>query len=350
VVLGSGTSLIGDPSGKKSERALNSLKTIKQWAKSIEKQLKNFFKNSNYRLVSNHEWLGKIGFLEFIRDIGKHFPLGYMLDKESVRSRIEAGISFTEFTYMLLQAYDFLTLYKKYNCELQIGGSDQWGNITAGIDLIRKIEQKEAFGLTIPLVMKSDGSKFGKTESGTIWLDADKTSPYQFYQFWINVDDKDVIRFIKYFTFLPHQEILRLETEEVAKNPQNRVVQRVLAQEMTRIIHGEKELKKAEEITKILFGGDIKSLSAKDIENVFGNMPSFVIENKKDIDLADLLVDAQIVESKRQAKEDIQNNAISVNGEILNNVESKLTAKNKLFNKYIIIRKGKKNHFLIRWE
>jgi tyrosyl-tRNA synthetase len=288
--------------------------------------------------------------LEFIRDIGKHFPLGYMLNKESVRSRIETGISFTEFTYMLLQAYDFLTLYKKYNCELQIGGSDQWGNITAGIDLIRKIEQKEAFGLTIPLVMKSDGSKFGKTESGTIWLDAEKTSPYQFYQFWINVDDKDVIRFIKYFTFLPHQEILRLETEEVAKNPQNRVAQRVLAQEMTRIIHGEKELKKAEEITKILFGGNIKSLSVKDIENVFGNMPSFTIENKNDIDLADLLFDAQIVESKRQAKEDIQNNAISVNGEILNNIENKLTAKNKLFNKYIIIRKGKKNHFLIKWE
>jgi tyrosyl-tRNA synthetase len=332
-VLGNGTSLVGDPSGKTSERTLNSIKTIKIWAKSIKKQLKQFFGNSNYRLVSNYEWLGKIKFLEFIRDIGKHFPLGYMLDKESVRSRIEAGISFTEFAYMLLQAYDFLILNKKYNCELQIGGSDQWGNITAGIDLIRRIEQKQTFGLTIPLVMKSDGSKFGKTETDTIWLDAKKTSAYQFYQFWINTDDKDVIRFIKYFTFLAHEEILRIEKEEVLKNPQNRVAQRVLAQEMTRMIHGEKGLKKAEELTNALFGGEIKNLSEKDIEEVFRDMPYFETKKQRPIDLISLLVDAKVSESRRQAKEDIETNAIHTYE----------------FNKYLIIRKGKKNYFLVKW-
>ena len=318
MVLGGGTSLIGDPSGKKSERTLNSIKIIKSWAKDIKKQLKVFFGDSNYKLVSNHEWLGKIGFLEFIRDIGKHFSLGYMLDKESVRSRIEVGISFTEFTYMLLQAYDFLFLNKEYNCELQIGASDQWGNITAGI----------------ALVVKSDGSKYGKTETGAIWLDAKKTGPYQFYQFLINVDDKDVIRFIKYFTFLSHEEILRLETEEVAKNPQNRVAQRVLAQEMTRMVHGEKELKKAEEITNALFGGDIKNLSEKDIESAFKDMPYFETEKKEPIDMVNLLVDAKISESKRQAKEDIENHSIYTYE----------------FKKCMVVRRGKKNYFLIRWK
>jgi tyrosyl-tRNA synthetase len=234
---------------------------------------------------------------------------------------------------MLLQAYDFLILNKKYNCELQIGGSDQWGNITAGIDLIRRIEQKQTFGLTIPLVMKADGLKFGKTETDTIWLDAKKTSAYQFYQFWINTDDKDVIRFIKYFTFLAHEEILRIEKEEVLKNPQNRVAQRVLAQEMTRMIHGEKELKKAEELTNVLFGGEIKNLSEKDIEEVFRDMPYFETKKQRPIDLISLLVDAKVSESRRQAKEDIETNAIHTYE----------------FNKYLIIRKGKKNYFLVKW-
>ena len=352
-LLGNGTSLIGDPSGKQTERVLNSKKTVADWSKDIKKQLEKIMYSGGkerIKVIGNHDWLGEIKMIDFIRDIGKHFSVGAMLAKESVKSRIETGISFTEFSYMLLQSYDFLRLHEDYGCELQIGGGDQWGNITAGIDLIRKISQAETYGLTIPLITKSDGTKFGKTETGTIWLDANKASPYQFYQFWINVDDKDVIGFIKYFTFLPHEEILKLESEEVAKNPQNRVAQRVLAQEVTKLVHGEKELRRAEEITKALFGGDIKSLSERDIENVFGNMPSFEIENKKEIDLIDLLVEAKIVESRRQAKEDIQNNSISINGGVFKNIENKITPKDRLFNKYIIIRRGKKNYFLIKWQ
>jgi len=335
-LLGNGTSLIGDPSGKKSERVLNSKKTVDAWSKDIKKQMEKImsFNGGKARVVGNIDWLGKVKMIDFIRDIGKHFSVGMMLAKESVKSRIEAGISFTEFSYMLLQSYDFLRLHEDYNCELQIGGSDQWGNITAGVDLIRKVSQKEVYALTIPLVTKSDGSKFGKTETGTIWLDAKKTSPYQFYQFWINIEDKDVINFIKYFTFLSHEEILRLETEEVAKNPQNRIAQKVLARELTKMIHGEKGSKKAEEITNALFGGDIKKLSEKDIESAFKDMPYFETEKKEPIDMVNLLVDAKISESKRQAKEDIENHAISTYE----------------FNKCMIVRRGKKNYFLIKWK
>lgn len=336
-LLGNSTSLIGDPSGKKSERVLNTKETVAKWSKQIEKQIEKIVAingKGKTRVVGNLDWLGKIKMIDFVRDIGKHFSLGYMLDKESVRSRLEAGISFTEFSYMLLQSYDFWNLNKKYNCELQIGGSDQWGNITAGIDFIRKAEQKEVYALTIPLITKSDGSKFGKTETGTIWLDAEKTTPYQFYQFWINVDDKDVISFLKYFTFLSHEEILRLEREEVTKNPQNRVAQKVLAKELTKMVHGEKEFKKAEEITNALFGGDIKKLSEKDIENVFQDMSCFETEKKEPIDMINLLVDAKICESKRQAKEDIENRAISTFE----------------FKKCMVVRRGKKNYFLIKWK
>ena len=336
-LLGNGTSLIGDPSGKKSERILNSKKIVADWSKDIKKQIEKIMSingGEKARVINNLDWLGKIKMIDFIRDIGKHFSIGAMLAKESIKSRIETGISFTEFSYMLLQSYDFLRLHEDYDCDLQIGGSDQWGNITAGIDLIRKISQAETYGITIPLITKSDGSKFGKTETGTIWLDAEKTSPYQFYQFWINVDDKDVIRFIKYFTFLSHEEILRLENEEVAKNPQNRVAQRVLAQELTRMIHGEKELKKAEEITDIWFGGDLKKLSDKDIENVLKNTSCFEAKYKKPVDIINLLVDAKISKSRRQAKEDLENHSIYV----------------YQFNKYWIIRRGKKNYFPVKWE
>jgi tyrosyl-tRNA synthetase len=336
-LLGNGTSLIGDPSGKKSERILNTKETVAKWSKKIGKQIKKIVAingKGKARVIGNIDWLGRVKMIDFIRDIGKHFSVGMMLAKESVKSRIETGISFTEFSYMLLQSYDFLNLNKKYNCELQVGGSDQWGNITAGVDLVRKTEQKEVYALTFPLITKSDGSKFGKTETGAIWLDPKKTSPYQFYQFWINVDDKDVINFLKCFTFLSHEEISRLESEEVAKNPQNRIAQKVLATEVTRMIHGEKELKKAEEITNALFGGDIEKLSENDIENAFKDMPCFEAEKKEPIDMINLLVDAKISESKRQAKEDIENHAISTYE----------------FKKYMIVRRGKKNYFLIRWK
>jgi tyrosyl-tRNA synthetase len=335
-LLGNGTSLIGDPSGKKSERVLNSKKTVDMWSKEIKKQIEKIMSHNGgkAKVIGNIDWLGKIKMIDFIRDVGKHFSVGAMLAKESIKSRIETGISFTEFSYMLLQSYDFLRLHEDHGCDLQIGGSDQWGNITAGIDLIRKTSQAETYALTMPLITKSDGSKFGKTETGTIWLDADKTSPYQFYQFWINVDDKDVINFIKYFTFLSHEDISKLETEEVAKNPQNRVAQKILAQEMTKMAHGEKELKRAEEITNALFGGDIKKLSERDVESAFKDMPFFETEKKDPIDMIELLVDAKISDSRRQAKEDIESRAIYTYE----------------FKKYMIVRRGKKNYFLVRWK
>ncbi|HDQ16171.1 MAG TPA: tyrosine--tRNA ligase, partial [Bacteroidetes bacterium] len=240
-LIGGGTGLIGDPSGKKEERMLNPKKTVGKWSQALKSQLEQFLdfkrKDNPALLVNNYDWLGKIKAIDFLRDIGKYFTVSYMLAKESVKARLESGISFTEFNYMVLQAYDFLCLFEKYNCRLQIGGSDQWGNIIAGIDLIKKKRGKEVYGLTLPLVSKSDGTKFGKTEKGTIWLDAKKTTPYQFYQFWINTDDRDVIQYLKFFTFLSKQEIENLE-KEIQKNPEKREAQKALANNVTSLVHG----------------------------------------------------------------------------------------------------------------
>ena len=352
-LIGGGTSLIGDPSGKTSERNLNPQEKVEEWSEKIKAQLASILESDSAKnkvqILTNYTWLGNLKMIDFIRDVGKHFSLGYMLAKESVKSRLESGISFTEFTYMLLQAYDFLKLHEDFNCELQIGGSDQWGNITAGIDLIRKITGKEVFGLTLPLIMKPDGTKFGKTESGAIWLDPKKTSPYQFYQFWINTNDKDVIKFLKYFTFLSKDEILKL-AEEVKKNPEKREAQRILAREMTRIIHGEKSLSKAEKISRALFYGELKNLSKEEIEEGFQDVPSYIIEKQREIPLVELLVKSGASSSKRQAREGIKNGAISVNGEIYKETDKILTPKNCFYNEYLIIRKGKKNYFLIRWQ
>jgi len=353
VLIGGGTSLIGDPSGKTSERNLNPQEKVEEWSEKIKAQLASILESDSpknkVQILTNSAWLGNLKMIDFIRDVGKHFTLGYMLAKESVKSRLESGISFTEFSYMLFQAYDFLKLYQDFNCELQIGGSDQWGNITAGIDLIRKITGKEVFGLTLPLIMKSDGTKFGKTESGAIWLDPKKTSPYQFYQFWINTGDKDVIKFLKYFTFLSKEEILNLE-KEVKKNPEKREAQGVLAREMTRLIHAEKSLSKAEKISRALFYGELKNLSKEEIEEGFQDVPSYIIEKQREIPLVELLVKSGASSSKRQAREDIKNGAISVNGEIYKETNKILTPKNCFYNEYLIICKGKKNYFLIRWQ
>jgi tyrosyl-tRNA synthetase len=351
-LLGDGTSLIGDPSGKQTERVLNSKKTVADWSKSIKKQMEQVMfsgAKNKARVIGNYDWLGKIKMIDFIRDVGKHFSVGAMLAKESVKSRIEAGISFTEFSYILLQSYDFLRLHEDYDCSLQIGGSDQWGNITAGIDLIRKISQGETYGLTIPLITKSDGTKFGKTESGAVWLDAKKTSSYQFYQFWINVDDQDVVRFLKYFTFLSHEEIKRLE-EEVKSHPEKREAQKVLAKEMTVLIHGEKSYEEAEKISQALFYGKIKSLSKKQIQDSLANVPSSSVKEPDGVRLIDFLVASGVSLSKRQAREDIENSAISINGEICVDVEKYLRFSDRLFGEYIVIRKGKKNYFLAQWS
>ncbi|HOX21538.1 MAG TPA: tyrosine--tRNA ligase, partial [Candidatus Paceibacterota bacterium] len=307
-LLGNGTSLIGDPSGKKTERILNSKKTVANWSGSLKRQMEKVMSaggKNKAKVIGNYDWLGKIKMIDFVRDIGKHFSIGAMLAKESVKSRIETGISFTEFSYMLLQSYDFLRLHEDYGCSLQIGGSDQWGNITAGVDLIRKISQVEVYGLTFPLITKSDGTKFGKTESGAIWLDAAKTSSYQFYQFWINVDDQDVVPFLKYFTFLSREAIDRLEGE-AKLHPEKREAQKVLAKEMTILIHGEKAFADAEKISQALFYGDIKALSKKQIQEALVNVPTVSLKEPEGIKIIDFLVISGVSPSKRQAKEDIE--------------------------------------------
>jgi tyrosyl-tRNA synthetase len=289
--------------------------------------------------------------IDFLRDTGKHFGINYMLAKDSVESRIEQGISYTEFSYMILQSLDFQKLYDTESCTLQIGGSDQWGNITAGLELLRRNaageREVEAYGLTMPLITKADGTKFGKTAGGAIWLDPEKTTPYEFYQFWINTDDSDVIRFLKYFTFLPLDEIRELE-KEVEERPEKRVAQRRLAEEMTVIVHDEDALRQAEHITEALFSGDIKSLSGKEIEQGFKDVPSHTSE-VRDPALLDLIVEAGIASSKRQAREDIQNGAIYVNGDRKQELDYTIGAEDRIEDAFTIIRRGKKKYFLIRY-
>lgn len=352
-LIGGGTGLIGDPSGRTTERQLSSKEVVFDRIKNIRKQLEHFIDfncgSNSAQLVNNYDWLGDIQMIDFLRDIGKFFPLGYMLSKDSVKSRMEEGISFTEFTYMILQAYDFLNLKKTYKCDLQIGGSDQWGNITAGIELIRRMELGQAWGLTFPLVTKTDGSKFGKTESGTVWLDASLTSPYQFYQFWINTDDRDVITYLKYFTFLTHDEIDNLE-KQVKTDPGKREAQNVLADEVTTLVHGKEALENAKKISQTLFYGNIKELSESELEDGFQDIPSADLSDVDEIGLIQLLVENKISSSNRQAREDISNGSIYLNGERIQQINLTISKSNRLFNKYIVLRRGKKKYFLIKWQ
>jgi len=350
VLIGGGTGLIGDPSGKKTERPLNSLATVKKWKKEIVEQVENIFRTSKKSVIfaDNYEWLGKVKTIDFLRDIGKYFTVPYMLAKESIKSRLESGISFTEFSYMVLQAFDFYHLAEKYDCELQIGGSDQWGNITAGVELVKKKLNKEVFGLSSPLVTKSDGAKFGKTASGTIWLDAELTSPYQFYQFWINTDDADVISFLKYFTFLSKDKIEKLAIK-IKQEPEKKLAQKTLALETTKLVHGEKEAKEAEKISQALFYGKIQDLTLKELETAFQDVPSFALKSITKIPLLDLLVKASVSSSNRQAREDIQNKIININGQIFNRIDQIISRSICLFNKYLVIKRGKKNYYLVSW-
>jgi tyrosyl-tRNA synthetase len=352
-LVGGATGLIGDPSGKKSERTLNPKETVQQWSNRIKEQLSRFLdfeaQDNPAKIANNYDWIGSLDVITFLRDVGKNFGLNYMLAKESVQSRIETGISFTEFSYMILQAFDFLKLYQTENCRLQIGGSDQWGNITAGLELIRKTEgEAKAFGLTIPLVTKADGTKFGKTESGTIWLDKEKTSPYEFYQFWINTDDRDVIKYLKYFTFLSKEEIEELE-KQLQEAPEQRAAQKALAEEMTKLVHGEDALKQAIRISEALFSGSVSELTAEEIEQGFKDVPSFEYEGEE-VSLVELLVMAKIVPSKRQAREDIANGAIYVNGERVQDINAVITKENRIEGRFTIIRRGKKKYYLIRYN
>lgn len=351
ILIGGATGTIGDPSGRTSERQLQTMEQVQQNVDALTAQMQNLFDfggNDDVTMVNNYDWTHDLTLLDFLRDYGKNFNINTMLAKDIVSSRLDTGISFTEFTYQILQSMDYLHLFKHHDVQLQIGGADQWGNITAGLDLIRKKEGSEAkaFGLTIPLMLKADGTKFGKTAGGAIWLDPKKTTPFEFFQFWLNQDDRDVIKYLKFFTFLTQDEISAL-AEKVATEPHKREAQKTLAREMTHFVHGQQALDEAEKITSALFTGDVKNLTADEIEEGFKNMPTFEAP-KEEKNIVDWLVELGIEPSKRQAREDITNGAISMNGEKVLSLEAIASPSNSFDERFILIRKGKKNYSLVK--
>ena len=341
IIIGGGTGAIGDPSGRKTERTLQTESQLDHNKKALTEQMKKLFGTENFTIVDNYTWLKDFTMIDFLRDFGKLFNVNTMLNKEVVASRLDSGISFTEFTYQILQAVDFL--------QLEIGGSDQWGNITAGIDLIHKVEGPDAkvYGLTIPLMLKADGTKFGKTAGGAIWLDPKKTSPYEFYQFWINQDDRDVVKYLKYFTFLSKEEIDEL-AEKVQKEPWKREAQRRLAEEVTKFVHGEEGLAEAQRITKALFSGDIADLTTEEIEQAFKDVPSVEVANEKKNIILWLVDDTKIEPSRRQARQDVESGAIHINGEKVTDVDAEIDPSSHFDGKFVIVRRGKKRYFLVR--
>ena len=364
-LVGGATGMIGDPSFKAAERSLNSAETVAGWVESIRNQLTPFlsFEGDNAAIMANNaDWFGSMNCLDFLRDIGKHFSVNAMLNKESVKQRIErddVGISFTEFAYSLLQGYDFAELNKRHGAVLEIGGSDQWGNITAGIDLTRRLNQKQVFGLTLPLVTKSDGTKFGKTEGGAVWLNAKKTSPYQFYQFWLKVADADVYKFLKYFTFLSIEEIDAIEAKDKASGTKPEA-QRILAEEMTRLIHGEEALAAAQRISESLFAEDQSHLTESDFEQLaLDGLPTF--EVSESLNVVETLVKTGLASSNKEARGFVNSKAVLLNGKPAeannpNHAAEKpddaymLTDEHKRFGKYTIVRRGKRNHALLVWK
>ncbi|EGQ4448129.1 tyrosine--tRNA ligase, partial [Staphylococcus pseudintermedius] len=348
VLVGGGTGMIGDPSGKSEERVLQTEAQVDKNVRGIQQQMEQLFDfnvENGPILVNNYDWLSQISLIEFLRDYGKHVGVNYMLGKDSIQSRLENGISYTEFTYTILQAIDFGHLNRVHDCKLQIGGSDQWGNITSGIELMRRMYGvTDVYGFTIPLVTKADGKKFGKSESGTIWLDPEKTSPYEFYQFWINTSDDDVIKFLKYFTFLSKTDIEVLE-KSVVEEPHLRKAQTTLAEEVTRFIHGNDALAEAQRISQALFKGDLKSLSAEEIKAGFKDVPQVTLSNET-TNIVDALVETKISSSKRQAREDITNGAIYINGERQQDLAYTLSSDDRYDDTFTIIRRGKKKYFM----
>ncbi len=356
-LAGGGTSMIGDPSGKSAERQLLSHQIIEENVESIKGQLAHFLdfkvKSNPARVMNNANWLMKLDLIEFLRDIGKHFTINYMLAKDSVKSRIdrEEGISYTEFSYMLLQSYDYLYLNQHENCIMQTGGSDQWGNITAGAELVRRVTGNSVYGMVYPLITKSDGTKFGKTESGAVWLKAERTSPFKFYQFWLNTDDKDVINYLKFFTFLPKEEIEELEFS-VKDHPELREAQKRLSKEITTIVHGETALSNAEQATQVLFGGSLDGLSGKEIEEIFEEVPSTNLPKSgfegQGTSIIDLLVDCAVAKSKGEARRSIQEGGINLNNQRVTEVDQMVTLNNLIDNQYLILRKGRKNYYFVK--
>ncbi|KXH87167.1 tyrosine--tRNA ligase [Sporosarcina sp. HYO08] len=352
LLVGGATGMIGDPSGRTEERQLQTTEQIAKNVEGIQKQLQRIFDfevENGARLVNNNDWIGSMTMIEFLRDYGKLLGVNYMLAKDNVASRLESGISFTEFSYMLIQGIDFNHLFDNYGCRVQIGGSDQWGNITTGLEVIRKMHEEEvkAFGITIPLVTKADGTKFGKSAGGAVWLDAEKTSPYEFYQFWINTADADVVKYLKIFTFLSREEIEKLEVA-VQEEPHLRQAQQSLAEEMTRLIHGQEALDQAIRISKALFSGDLKLLSVEEMKDAFKDVPSVEMA-KEEKNIVDFIVEAGVSSSKRQAREDITNGAISFNGERVTDTAYEVSATDRLQDAFTIIRRGKKKYTMVKF-
>lgn len=352
-LVGGATGLIGDPSFKATERSLNSADTVQGWVASLSAQIRALLPAdeglSAPQLVNNGDWMGQMSALDFLRDIGKHFSVNAMLARESVRQRLarpDQGISFTEFSYALLQSYDFAVLHQRLGCTLQIGGNDQWGNITSGMDLTRRLHQAQVHGMTLPLITKADGTKFGKTEGGAVWLDPALTSPYAFYQFWLGTADEDVYRFLRYYSFMPLTEIEALEAED-AKRQGRKLAQQVLADELTELVHGKGALAAAQRISELLFSGDVARLGESDLAQLAQDgMPSCRIEGETD--LVTLLVESGLANSKRIARELLAAGAISLNGEIRR--DEQLTADDRLFGRYLLLRRGKKQYRLVMWH
>ena len=354
-IAGGGTGLIGDPSGKTKERQLLTHEQVEANLEGIKEQLSRFLDfnaaNNPARIVNNAEWLGPITMMEFLRDVGKHFTVNNLLAKEAIKRRLETdeGISFTEFSYPLLQAYDYLVLYDRHQCTLQMGGSDQWGNILAGIDLIRRLRSARAHGLVFPLVTTASGVKFGKTEAGAVWLDPKLTSPYRFYQFWLNTDDRDVIVYLKFFTWLSQEEIADLEAS-VRTGPEKRTAQRELARQVTAMVHGQTELEKALRASEVLFGKEISGLSVDDILDIFADVPSTELGRSKldGLTLGDALVLSGLAPSKGEAKRLVQGGGIALNNVRSDDVRKAISSSDFIDDRVLVLRKGAKHYHLIR--
>ncbi len=355
-LVGGGTGLIGDPSGKASERALLTRARAEENAAGIHRQLASFLdfesRAAPARMANNLDWLGNLRLVDFLRDTGKHFSVNAMLRKESVRRRIadeDSGISFTEFSYQLLQAHDFLELNRRHGCTLQMGGSDQWGNITAGIDLVRRMGGPRCHGVVFPLIESASGAKFGKTEEGTVWLDPARTSPYRFYQFWLNTPDAEAIRYLRFFTLLGRTEVEEL-AHAVAERPHRREAQRRLAAEVTRAVHGAGGLEGAERASRVLFGGSLEGLGADDIAEIFADVPSKVVARgdlEAGIELAVLMADAGAAPSRSEARRLMRGGGVRVNGEGVKGMRARVQTRDLIDGRYIVVRIGKKRHLVV---
>ena len=351
-LVGGATGLIGDPSFKDAERSLQTKETVEGWVKSIQDQLSRFLDfekgDNKAEMVNNYDWFSSISFIDFLRDVGKYFTVNYMMSKDSVKSRIETGISYTEFAYQIMQGYDFYTLNQNHGVTLQIGGSDQWGNMTAGTELLRRKADKTGHVITVPLITDATGKKFGKSEGNAVWLNPDKTSPYEMYQFWMNVMDADAIRFLKIFTFLSLDEIEEIR-QQFESAPHERLAQKVVAREVVSLVHGQEAYQEALNITEQLFAGNIKNLSVKELKQGLRGVPNYQVQAEDNLNIVELLVTAGVVNSKRQAREDVQNGAIYLNGERIQDLDYVLSDSDKLEDELTVIRRGKKKYFVLTY-